>query len=267
MNHYPLHQFFIYNGKVKPNDTFIVSENTGGVYEVIRVTSGVPLFLSEHLKRLNNSAVIAGYKIPFSLEKISEFLRRLIQSNDVHEGNILLSYKAHLKAFFIAHKYPEKEWYVKGVACGILRAERENPNAKVFQTPVRQLADELMQKESLYEVLLVDKKGQIKEGSRSNIFFIAGNQLYTPPGKEVLLGITRLKTIELAALNHISIHEKEIIVEELSLYDAAFITGTSPKILPVSSIGGYCFDPQNEILQQLLEAYDELIRNYIGSNK
>src|SRR5690554_3603565 len=81
MNHYPLHQFFIYNGKVKPNDTFIVSENTGGVYEVIRVTSGVPLFLSEHLKRLNNSAVIAGYKIPFSLEEISEFLRRLIQSN------------------------------------------------------------------------------------------------------------------------------------------------------------------------------------------
>src|SRR5690606_31138973 len=139
----------------------------------------------------------------------------LINENKVSTGNILLSCKENLKAFFIPHKYPVPQWYETGVPCGILKAERENPNAKVFQTPVRQQADEMMEKQDLYEVLLVDHFNSVTEGSRSNVFFVKNDSLVTPPANEVLLGITRQKTIELAKKAGISINEQDVLFNDL----------------------------------------------------
>lgn len=267
MIHYPQHHFFIYNDRLMPNHEFIASENAGGVYEVIRVAGSVPLFLEEHLERFFISAQLADKKIAFSKQEIEGFLLALIEKNKIAEGNILLSNKTNLKAFFISHKYPDESWYQNGVTCGILHAERENPNAKVFQSPVRQQADELMEKEGYYEVLLADHFGRVTEGSRSNVFFVAGNLLVTPPGKEVLLGITRQKTIQLAKELKIPFHEREVFLNDLQTFDAAFITGTSPKILPLSHISDQTFDPKNKLVQHLREEYDRLIGQYISSRK
>jgi branched-chain amino acid aminotransferase len=265
MTHYPLYRIFIYNGEIKPNKKFIVSENAGGVYEVIRVTNGVPLFLKEHLKRFFVSAKLARKFIRFTKDEITGFLHQLIIENDVSEGNIMLSCKIQLKAFFISHKYPDENWYTSGVACGVLHAERENPNIKVFQTPVRQKADEIMEREGFYEVLLIDQNGCITEGSRSNLFFVEGENLITPPGDEVLLGITRQKTIKLAETSDIPVFEKEVLFRDLNSFQAAFITGTSPKILPVSKLGDLSFDPLNHVVQHLREEYDKLIRQYVST--
>lgn len=267
MNQYPLHKAFIYNGQIKPNHEFLVSENAGGVYEVIRVIQSVPIFAEEHLERFFVSARLANYTIPFSKQEIARFLSQLTAENEVSEGNILLSYKFNLKAFFISHKYPDERWFSGGVTCGVLHAERDNPNAKVFQTSVRQRADDMMEKEGYYEVLLVDHSGRITEGSRSNVFFVSGNQLFTPPGNEVLLGITRLKTIQLAKDLNIPFFEQEIKLNQVNSFDAAFITGTSPKILPLSHINGRSFDAQNYVVQQLVKKYDELINQYVSLHK
>lgn len=265
MVYYPLHRYFIFNGELRPNAAFKTFENAGGIYEVFRVEKGVPLFIEDHLARFYRSANIARKAIRYSREQIADFIFALINENKVSTGNILLSCKENLKAFFIPHKYPVPQWYETGVPCGILKAERENPNAKVFQTPVRQQADEMMEKQDLYEVLLVDHFNRVTEGSRSNVFFVKNDSLVTPPANEVLLGITRQKTIELAKKAGISINEQDVLFNDLPHYQAAFITGTSPKILPVAQIGKCRFDPQNQLVQQLREKYDELISGYINS--
>jgi len=265
MVYYPLHRYFILNGEKMPNAAFKASENAGGIYEVLRVEHGVPLFLEDHLLRFYNSASLAGKTIPFNQEQVSLFVLKLIRGNQVLYGNILLSCKENLKAFFIPHKYPDSKWYETGVPCGILKAERENPNAKVFQTPVRQKADEMMEKQDLYEVLLVDHLNRITEGSRSNVFFVKNDSLLTPPGNEVLLGITRQKTILLAKKAGIPVLEQDVPLADLSHFQAAFITGTSPKILPVSQIDNNKFDPQNSLVKSLQNKYDELIKNYVNS--
>ncbi len=265
MQYIPLHRFFSYNGEIKTNSDFKVSENAGGIYEVLRVENSIPLFLEDHLERFFISASIAGKTIRFSKKEIAGSVSELIEMNGVPDGNILISCKTNLKAFFIPHKYPEEKWYETGVSCGILQAERHNPNAKVFQTSVRQKADKMIEDSGLYEVLLVDYQNRITEGSRSNVFFVRNNQLFTPPGKEVLLGITRRKTILLAKNAGIPVLEKDVLLDDLPHFQAAFITGTSPKILPVSQIGKGKFDPQNQMVQQLRKNYDELIFNYIKS--
>lgn len=265
MVYYPLHRYFIYNGELRPNAAFKTFENAGGIYEVLRIENGIPLFIEDHLERFYKSASLAGKIIRFNSAEIAGFVSALVRENGIPTGNILLSCKENLKAFFIPHKYPESIWYENGVPCGILKAERNNPNAKVFQTQVRQQADELIEKEGLYEVLLVNDSRRITEGSRSNVFFVKNDCLLTPPGDEVLLGITRQKTILLAKNAGIPFYEQDIFLDDLSLFRGVFITGTSPKILPVSQIGSLSFDSGQRIVQLLREKYDELISDYIKS--
>ena len=163
----------------------------------------------------------------------------------------------------IPHRYPTSEMYTNGVTCGTLRAERENPNAKVFQTSVRQKANELIAEKQFYEVMLIDHLERVTEGSRSNVFFIKDNQVITSPEDEVLLGITRQKTIQIAKELGLEIVQKEVFLDTLDTFDAVFITGTSPKILPVKQIDKTIFNPSNNILTNLMEAYNQLIEDYV----
>ncbi len=263
----PIHNFFAYNNEIKPVSCFIYGENEGGIYEVIRVVEGVPLFLGDHLSRFFVSAEIAGKKIRYSKTEIGQILNTLIASNKINNGNILVSCKHNLKAFFIHHTYPSDEFYVNGINCGILHGERQNPNAKVFQTTVRQQADDLMAKKKFYEVLLVDQLGRITEGSRSNVFFVDRNSIITPPGNEVLLGITRNKTFLLAKELGFRLAESDVYTDDLEKFDSAFLTGTSPKILPVRYIENLHFNPDNEIVKQLIHSYNDLIERYISNTR
>ncbi|WP_163325790.1 aminotransferase class IV [Draconibacterium mangrovi] len=260
---FPIHKYFVFNGRLVPVSTFVPAENEGGIYEVLRVVDGIPLFLDEHLQRFQHSAELAGKEIRYSCTQLEAFLNQLIIRNEVDEGNILISCKTNLKAFFIAHNYPSAEQYKSGIRCGLLHAERMNPNAKVFQTEVRKQANQLMETLGFYEVLLVDHEQRITEGSRSNVFFIKGDEIITPPGKHVLLGITRQKTITCANRLNLKIREAEIPLDRLTGLDAAFITGTSPKILPIKEVDGHSFDVDNKVLRSLMNEYDKVIQEDI----
>ncbi|MBN1986568.1 MAG: aminotransferase class IV family protein [Prolixibacteraceae bacterium] len=260
----PIHDFFVLNDSVLHNRFFKPSENEGGIYEVLRVVDGVPLFLEDHLNRFYQSARIAGKIIRFNEIQIENLLKQLILKNKTNEGNVLISCKINLKAFFIPSNYPTPEMVEKGVVCGILKAERDNPNAKVFQTSVRQQANELIAEKGFYEVLLVDQLGKITEGSRSNVFFVKNDLIVTPPGNKVLLGITRQKILELIRNLGLNYTESDVFLSRSGSYNAAFLTGTSPKVLPVHKVEDIVFNPQNHVVRSLMESYNLLITKYIS---
>ena len=251
---YPLRKYFVFNHEIRPNHLFIPSENEGGVYEVLRVSQGVPMFLEDHLVRFFHSAEIAGKKIRFSTTKIDTLLKELIQINGVLEGNVLISCNLNLKAFFIPHIYPTEEMYNSGVKCGLLKAERDNPNAKVFQTSVRMEANKMLEENGFYEVLLINSRGCITEGSRSNIFFIDEEKIITPPASNVLMGITRQKVIALANDMGLTVIEKEIKLN-------------SPKVLPLKQVDKFLFESQNEVIRALMKNYNQLSERYIISKR
>jgi branched-chain amino acid aminotransferase len=92
------------------------------------------------------------------------------------------------------------------------------------------------------------------------VFFIKGDEIITPPGKQVLLGITRQKTIACANRLKLKVTEQEIHLDGLIGFDAAFITGTSPKILPVNEVDGHSFDANNKVLRSLMIEFDKIIQ-------
>ncbi len=119
----------------------------------------------------------------------------------------------------------------------------------------------------MFEVLLVDRGGRITEGSRSNVFFVKNDRLFTPKGGDVLSGITRRKIISLAQEMNIELVEADIFLSEISGFQALFLSGTSPKILPVSQLAEMNFNPRNALLRLLQEKYDALIAGYIHARK
>lgn len=262
-----LHQFFIQDGSRSPVGQY--KPNTGiEIYEVVRIMRGIPLFLEGHLHRFRHSAWMLHLEIPLTDADICSWLKELIHDNGADTGNIRFSYCfrpcGRFMAYFIPHVYPSPEMMERGVVCGLLHAERHDPNVKAVQSGLRAAADQLITQGGFYEVLLVSGNGRITEGSRSNVFFLVGNQLVTAPASDILPGITRLKVIGLAENSGMNVRYESLPAEVLSVADAVFLTGTSPKVLPVSRVGEFSYDPGHPILRQLIRAYDEEIDLYLA---
>jgi len=124
-----------------------------------------------------------------------------------------------------------------------------------------------MSKENVFEVLLVDHEGNITEGSRSNVFFITKNNLITSPDEKVLQGITRKKIIQLCGNNNIPVIKKDIPLGEIVKLEGAFLTGSSPKVLPICAIDKIRFDPCNTLIKNIIGYYDKAIAEYLELKK
>lgn len=242
------------------------------LYEVIRVIDHVPLFLEDHLERLYHTAELNRILNLPDDSVIRNAIVNLISDENQEIGNIKLTFSilrpdrsAEMDLVFIPHSYPAEEKYVTGVKVGILKAERQNPQAKIQNMTLRNKANLLMSKENVFEVLLVDKDGNITEGSRSNIFLVKDNQLFTSLDEKVLQGITRKKIVKLCDEHKIPLVKNDIPLSEINRFEGAFLTGSSPKVLPIYAIADINFNPGLPLIKKMITLYDEEIREYIAS--
>lgn len=264
-------QYYLENGVAKTMP-FVPKEDreVTQVYEVLRAMEGKPLFATDHFERFQNSCHLLGINTTFDPSFFLGQLHELIRLNDLKEGNIKVelnryaSGETQLLFYPIPHQYPSPEQYQKGVLAGVLHAERSNPQAKVAQLPVREKANLLIRENNWFEVLLVDHEGCITEGSRSNVFFIRDGIFYTPPTHKVLSGITRKKVLECIERNGMSWRETDIPLADMGQFEAAFLTGTSPKILPIARIADTVFEEKHPQLRRLMAAFDRLIQDSIS---
>jgi len=146
--------------------------------------------------------------------------------------------------------------------------ERNNPNAKVMDINFRENVEKKIHEYAAYEAILINNEGNITEGSKSNIFLVKGDNLYTSPNKQVLPGITREKIFTICNKYRIKFMEKDIGYKEISSFDGLFISGTSPKILPVRTVDMYNFNSSNnKLINSLAEYYNLMITEYINNRK
>ncbi|UBM61568.1 aminotransferase class IV [Candidatus Sulfidibacterium hydrothermale] len=244
-------------------------EKGKSIYEVLRVENGIPVFLAEHIDRFFSSAQLEQVNTGLTPDFIRKAIRLLITENRMQTGNIkFLSHQNdagdnRFMAWVMPFFYPSSAQYREGVTVGTMAGERHNPNAKKALYALRQKADRMIKEKGWYEVVYVNRKKIITEGSRSNIFFIKQNQLVTPELSLVLPGITRSKVIMLARQNNIELDEREIRREETGHFDACFLTGTSPKVLPVRRFDDTAFDVSHPVIQYIMKAYDRCVEEDI----
>jgi branched-chain amino acid aminotransferase len=241
------------------------------IYEVVKVIEGIPLFLEEHLKRLHHSASMINKSVAYDDSFIIDKLNKLIELNQIKRGRVkfVVVFHANGDHFYAVQAddiEPAHELYRTGVKIKSMKIERQNPEAKIINSNYNQAVSETMDRHNVYEVLLIKADGKVTEGSRSNIFFINGRTIYTSQSKDILTGITRAHLFEICKQNYITIVEQDILYDHLQDFDSAFITGTSPGVLPVSEIDDYSFRVENETLKEISEAYFKAVEEYIRKN-
>lgn len=239
------------------------------IYEVLRVIDKKPIFLENHLERMENSFKLINEEFKLSYEEISTKIHELIVHENKSYGNIKITYGVNekiLKVFFVEHSYPYEEMYKNGVKTILFFGERENPNAKIINDDFREKVNNEIKGQKAYEAILVDKNGYITEGSKSNIFMVKENKLLTSPTKAVLPGVTRGEIIKIAEKLGIEVEEVEYRYSDIDKLDGMFISGTSPKVLPIKAVNDIKLDSNNSIIRKLMMEYDHEIVEYIKNH-
>lgn len=242
-----------------------------GVYENVRVSNGIVYFLQDHLSRLIESARIIGLGHTLSPEFIGQRIAELIAENDAQTCNVKVlliggrtAEDASLDILCLNPLFPEKKLYRDGVAAVVYEYERAFPHAKTLNMLQSYLAFRRAKEAGAYDALLVDKEGNIREGTRTNFFCVKNKTLYSPDENSILLGVTRKAVLQVAAQSGYEIVEKDIRLADVGEYDGAFLTGTSIKILPIRSIGDFQFGEQPAALRELMKAFDDFLAHCGG---
>jgi branched-chain amino acid aminotransferase len=276
-NNPDVESYFLLNGNLESDSSLWPEVGTNQeLYDVFRVEQGVPLFLEEHLDRLFNGArelnLPLGENTPLLLSRLKE----LVGLQNKEEGNIRLSYflspdASRVEGYgarFIEHHYPEGSLYKTGVVCKLMYDERFRPTIKIANPDLRNRTNLVIEKEQIFETILVNHDGKITEGSRTNLFFIRQKRVYTAPDHMVLGGIIRKKVIIACKELGYPLEFRAIDTEhELPLMKAAFITGTSPRVLPINRIGEQSFNPGHPIIRNLMDHINGQVTRYIHSAK
>lgn len=247
-------------------------QNDEFIYEVFRVQASTPLFLEDHFTRLQQSLHLTFGHATLNYNRIQEHVLRLIHLNKLDEGKIQLSLinkgkELEERIEQIPHRFPSSNMYSKGVEVITALLERHAPTAKKGNTDARQEADSLLTTSSAYEVLLINKAGHVTEGSRTNFFYKLKGNLYTPPVKEALPGVTRKHVLDIAHQLGLEVNERFLWQDEIEQVEALFLTGTSPRILPVNKLNDNKIKVEAGEIRRLMEAFEERVAQYIRKHK
>jgi len=268
---------FVLNGFLHPSDAYdnsLVYEGDS-VYEVIRVVKGNPVFFHDHIERLESSARLHQKRILAGQSELRRDIIKLLKTEKKKEINLKIVFNYNRDSenyliYFIEPIYPSEEQYLRGVKGILFYAERKNPESKVINHKLRSSIYHKLILEGGYEALLVNPEDCITEGSRSNIFFHRNGILTTAPDEKVLNGITRKYILDICRENEIEVIFRCVNVNSLSEYDAVFMTGTSPMVLPFCCIGTLNFRVDIPLIEKLRRLYiekaEESIRRVV-SNK
>lgn len=227
-----------------------------GVFEGIRCydsEKGPVVFrLSDHIKRLFNSAKLLGIKINFSEQEIINAVIKTIKTNKLKECYIrpIVFYDSQIKLepsnlksnlAIITLPFPNFLGHntVKTTISKFIRLHPQSviSEAKASGYYINSILATLDAKKRGYdEAILLDYKGFVAEGPGENIFIVKKNILYTPKLGSILPGITRKTVMELAKDLKIKVIEKDITLKELKSADEIFFTGTAAEITPISQI-------------------------------
>lgn len=263
---------FILNGDPEPSEMFdnsLVYEGNS-VYEVIRMIKGSPVFFYDHMERLKTSVSLQNKKILADASTLKRDIISLTKSERKKEINLKIVFNYNKDSnnylvYFIEPIFPSEEQYRKGVKGILFYAERKDPVSKVINHKLRSSIFQRLILDGGYEALLVNGRGEITEGSRSNIFFLKNDTLVTAPENMILSGITRKHILEICIENNITVRFECVKAEKISQYEAIFMTGTSPMVLPFYTVEDKTFSVSHPLIGKLRKLYMTKVEESIFS--
>src|SRR3989344_1862851 len=264
--------FAILNGKIiDENEAKISIADKGyffdfAVYSSVKVIQRKIFFPEYHITRLFESAKLIGLEQPFKKEEVENWLAELVKAEKITDALLRIvligdpdgQEKEKLFIFAVSGLtfYPDK-FYKHGAKVITFHGERNVPQAKTKDLLISFIAYREAKKKGALDALMIDNKGNIREGTRSNFFAIKDKTIFTPPADKVLEGITKKIILEVAK-NDFKIKEMEISLDDIKNYDEVFISSTSMNVMPIRQIDYTIFETNFEkthLIEKLFKEY------------
>ena len=232
-----------------------------GVFEGIRAYSvGDELLvfrLKDHLKRLEESAKIYTFELPYTQMELHDAVLQLIEKNDFHSslyirpiafkgvGGINLDARATPTSVSIIafpyEKYFDENKRGLDICVSSWRRVGEPAVPAMAKACGHYINSVLARTEAgqagFDEALFLDSSGNVSEGTGENIFIVKDDVISTPTySSDILNGITRQTVISLIHDLDMPLTERPIRRAELYTCDEAFFTGTAAEVAPILSI-------------------------------
>ena len=221
-----------------------------GAFETVAVYGNCPVFLKEHLERLQRAAEFLGIGQQVEERDVYAYLEgRLTEC-----GALKIAVSKENKLLLWRENHYTEEVYAKGFAAGFSEVRRNETSPLTYHKTLN-YGDCILEKrraaaEGLDELVFLNGRGEISEGTVSNIFFVREGKLFTPEVSCGLLpGILRRYLLENYEVSEIRIHP-----EELEGFDECFATNSLMGMMPVLRLGGRSFGRR--------ETADRLRREY-----
>ncbi|MCM2301203.1 MAG: aminotransferase class IV [Flavobacteriaceae bacterium] len=214
-------------------------------FEFFTLANNKPFYLDRHLQRLFKTLEILRIQIEYSKSSLEKIIINLIDKNPLENISYKIFvipetipnfdyFKGEVFIFPFLNSLQPASLYKTGAKLLLKEYERFLPTAKTTNYIASVYWENEINKLHALDVLFY-YRNTIRETSRSNIFIIKNNIIYTPI-TGILYGITRSIAINLIQKNKLILKEKEISIEELFQADEVFITSTTREIMPITNI-------------------------------
>lgn len=244
-----------------------------GLFETMSVVNGKPFRWWEHMERLRKGGDFLGIKIPFGCKTLEKFAAELIAQNQMPSAllRLTVSRGVGLRGYspkganqpclvMTLHPAPPATtmWKLHTASVRLPAGEQlahfKTAN-KLAQVLARAEADAV----GADEALLCNTEGFVVEGASSNLFWVEGETICTPPlASGILAGVTRAVTLELCQQLGLAQAERQITPAGLRAAAGVFLTLSSLGVVGASHLDGSCL-AESRFVEKLRSAYDQLL--------
>lgn len=221
-----------------------------GAFETVAVLKNRPVFLERHLERLERAQEFLGIGQQVTAEEVYAYL----EERPTEYGALKIAVSKENKLILPRENHYTKEAYEKGFITGFAQVRRNETSPLTYHKTMN-YGDCILEKrraaaEGLDELVFLNGRGEICEGTISNIFFVREGRLFTPELCCGLLpGILRGYILE-----RCEVTETRIYPEELEQFEECFVTNSLMGMMPVLRLGSRRF-LKRETADRLREEY------------
>jgi branched-subunit amino acid aminotransferase/4-amino-4-deoxychorismate lyase len=286
--------FFARNGTLLPVEQAVVPIDDVnfaygfGVYETLKIRKRILYFPERHEQRLFRSARIIGLEHRFAEGEIPAAIRRLARANGRESVNVKIlliggsvsggAEEARCEIMLLSPLFPDRRLYQRGAAAITAEAERQYPASKSLSMTVSTMAFRSAQRAGAYDALLVNRHGNVTEGTRTNLYALQDGAVVTPPLDQCLDGVTRETLLEVLRAEGIPVKEEPLSrawllapagaasVEASPRCQGVFLSSTSTKVVPLSRIDQVEL-PIAPLFRDIAKWYDEYLRDYAAAQE